>query len=43
MVDSDSTLRGLRLYVDKSNTKAIATYESLGMNQEHYHLFEWLK
>ncbi len=43
MVDSDPTLRGLRLYVDKSNTNAIATYEALGMTQEHYHLFEWLK
>jgi len=43
MVNTDPTLRGLRLYVDKSNTKAITTYQALGMNQEHYHLFEWLK
>jgi ribosomal protein S18 acetylase RimI-like enzyme len=43
MVEESSDLRGLRLYVDKSNLKAQRVYESLGMSGEHYHLFEWLK
>jgi ribosomal protein S18 acetylase RimI-like enzyme len=43
MVEESSELRGLRLYVDKSNLKAQRVYESLGMSGEHYHLFEWLK
>jgi len=42
MVKESSDLRGLRLYVDKSNTSAQKVYESLGMSSEHYHLFEWL-
>ena len=36
-------LRGLRLYVDKTNTRAQKVYENLGMNGEHYHLYEWMK
>jgi GNAT superfamily N-acetyltransferase len=43
MVEKSSDLRGLRLYVDKSNTKAQKVYEVLGMSGEHYHLYEWLK
>jgi ribosomal protein S18 acetylase RimI-like enzyme len=43
MVEKSSELRGLRLYVDKSNTKAQKVYEVLGMSGEHYHLYEWLK
>lgn len=35
--------RGLRLYVDKSNLKAQHVYKSLGMTNEHYDLFEWMK
>jgi len=31
---------GIRLYVDKSNKNAIATYKALGMNNQHYELFE---
>jgi ribosomal protein S18 acetylase RimI-like enzyme len=34
--------RGLRLYVDKRNTVAQKTYEALGMNAEHYSLYEWM-
>jgi len=33
---------GIRLYVDKTNTKAQKTYSALGMNGEHYQLFEWM-
>ncbi len=34
--------RGLRLYVDKSNVKAQKVYNSLGMSNKHYELYEWL-
>ena len=40
---ADEQLGGVRLYVDKRNKKAIKVYESLGMGDEHYSLFEWLK
>jgi GNAT superfamily N-acetyltransferase len=43
IVESSSELRGLRLYVDKSNIAAQKVYEVLGMSGEHYHLYEWLK
>lgn len=33
-------IRGIRLYVDKTNTRAQATYSSLGMTDQHYALFE---
>jgi len=36
-------VRGLRLYVDKRNAKAQKVYEALGMNGEHYALYEWMK
>ena len=34
---------GIRLYVDKTNHNARKTYSALGMNGEHYSLFEWMK
>jgi ribosomal protein S18 acetylase RimI-like enzyme len=34
---------GLRLYVETNNTGAIRTYEALGMNREHYSMYEWMK
>lgn len=43
MVVESPDLRGLRLYVDKTNLKAQKVYEALGMSCEHYHLYEWLK
>lgn len=36
-------LRGIRLYVDKKNIPARLTYESLGMNRDHYELYEWMR
>jgi GNAT superfamily N-acetyltransferase len=42
MVRKDSAYAGLRLYVDKRNTKAAEVYRKLGMSSEHYELFEWL-
>ena len=32
--------RGLRLYVDTTNTRAQAVYSALGMNGDHYRVFE---
>ncbi len=42
-VTNEPSLRGLRLYVDKTNQKAQAVYQKLGMTKEHYELFEWMK
>ncbi|MBN2747617.1 MAG: GNAT family N-acetyltransferase [Bacteroidales bacterium] len=39
----DKNCSGIRLYVDKTNLNAIKTYTNLGMNGEHYQLFEWMK
>lgn len=43
MVLSSDNLNGIRLYADKSNLPAHKTYINLGMNQDHYITFEWLK
>jgi ribosomal protein S18 acetylase RimI-like enzyme len=43
IVEQSSELRGIRLYVDKRNTKAQAIYKKHGMTAEHYDLYEWLK
>ncbi len=43
LVKKDDSVRGIRLYVDKSNIKAQKTYQNTGMNGEHYQLFEWMK
>ena len=34
---------GLRLYVETHNSIARKTYEAIGMESEHYRLYEWLK
>ena len=41
MVDTDSSYSGIRLYVDITNTKAQDVYSKLGMNGDHYKLFEF--
>ena len=38
-----SDVRGIRLYVDRRNTAAQEVYGRLGMNGEHYQVFEWMK
>jgi ribosomal protein S18 acetylase RimI-like enzyme len=43
MVLKAPDLNGIRLYADKSNHPAQNTYENLGMNQDHYITFEWMK
>ena len=42
-VQGNESLKGIRLYVDKANKNAELAYRKLGMNSEHYTLFEWLK
>ena len=42
-VEKSTDIGGLRLYVDKDNKSAQATYESLGMNGNHYRFYEWMK
>ncbi len=34
---------GLRLYVESNNTRAMKTYEAMGMSSEHYSLYEWMR
>jgi ribosomal protein S18 acetylase RimI-like enzyme len=43
LVTADQELKGIRLYVDESNKKAMEVYARLGMNGEHYRVFEWMK
>lgn len=42
LVQEREDLKGIRLYADKTNQKAIQVYTALGMNGEHYSLFEWM-
>lgn len=42
-IRKDPGLRGLRLYVDKSNERAMRTYEAMGMDGSHYTVYEWMK
>jgi len=42
LVTLESGYRGIRLYVDKTNLAAQKVYENLGMNGEHYQVFEWM-
>lgn len=42
LVTPQSGYRGIRLYVDKTNVAAQKVYEKLGMNGEHYQVYEWL-
>jgi GNAT superfamily N-acetyltransferase len=43
LAEADSSVRGIRLYVDRRNTPAKEVYTRLGMNGEHYQVFEWMK
>ncbi|CAM6095240.1 unnamed protein product [Calypogeia fissa] len=42
-VNDNPSIRGLRLYADKSNAAAHKTYEAMGMNGDHYRVFEIMK
>jgi GNAT superfamily N-acetyltransferase len=39
----NESVRAVRLYVDRRNAAAKSVYDSLGMNGDHYQVFEWLK
>jgi len=39
----EQDIAGLRLYVATENNRAKQTYESLGMNSEHYAFYEWMR
>ena len=43
VVLTDESLKGIRLYAEKSNNTAHLVYEKAGMTAEHYQLYEWLK
>ena len=43
MVEAEPSIRGIRLYVDNRNTSAQQVYTRLGMEGEHYRVFEWMK
>ena len=42
-VEKSPNIRGLRLYVEKDNQIAQKVYSKLGMDGEHYKMFEWMK
>jgi GNAT superfamily N-acetyltransferase len=43
IVDTNMDYRGIRLYVDNTNLLAQKVYKHLGMNGEHYNVWEWMK
>lgn len=43
IVVEDENIRGLRLYADKTNQVAQNAYQKLGMDSNHYSMFEWMK
>ena len=40
---SNGDVKGIRLYVDRSNSSAQKVYRRLGMDGDHYLVFEWMK
>jgi ribosomal protein S18 acetylase RimI-like enzyme len=43
IANEDKNVSGIRLYVDKTNKKAMKVYKAIGMNGDHYQVFEWMK
>lgn len=43
IVNGDSGVTGVRLYVDSNNLPAQKTYQSMGMDGNHYRVYEWMK
>lgn len=43
LAEQSDEVGGIRLYVDRSNLSAQQVYSRLGMNGEHYQVFEWMK
>ena len=42
-ISANNDVAGLRLYVDLNNSGAREVYTKLGMNGDHYQVFEWMK
>jgi ribosomal protein S18 acetylase RimI-like enzyme len=42
-IRQDPGIAGLRLYVDKTNERAQQVYGAMGMNGDHYTVYEWMK
>lgn len=43
LVSKQRDVAGIRLYVERTNETAQKTYTNLGMDGQHYQLFEWMK
>ncbi|MFA5693612.1 MAG: hypothetical protein WC907_08345, partial [Acholeplasmataceae bacterium] len=43
LVQQSENVMGIRLYAAKTNVNALETYRKLGMTDQHYVTFEWLK
>ena len=43
LVETSNDYKGIRLYVEKDNVRAQKVYTALGMDGEHYRMFEWMK
>jgi GNAT superfamily N-acetyltransferase len=43
LAEATDSVKGIRLYVDRRNTDAQEVYRRLGMNGDHYLVFEWMK
>ncbi|HEY5919450.1 MAG TPA: GNAT family N-acetyltransferase [Chryseolinea sp.] len=43
IIKKDPNLIGLRLYVGKSNERAMKVYSAMGMDGSHYTVYEWIK
>ncbi|HEY2380586.1 MAG TPA: GNAT family N-acetyltransferase [Terriglobia bacterium] len=43
IAEATPRVKGIRLYVDRRNTRAQTVYTRLGMNGDHYQVFEWMK
>ncbi len=43
LAEANEGIGGIRLYVDSQNFAAQHTYNRLGMNGEHYKVYEWMR
>ncbi len=43
MVLASTAMKGIRLYVFHTNKKAQDVYKAIGMEDQHYRMFEWVK
>jgi hypothetical protein len=43
LVKNDSSMKGIRLYADRTNKVAQNVYSKMGMNGDHYTVYEWMK